>query len=83
MAKGALVPLKTDKSRKLTVIGMEDYIELGLERENIDTKELLMYIKLSDDMYKNRKVVDSIRKYLPVRIYQCRGGRNPTIASKN
>ena len=27
VAKGALVPLKTDKSQKLTVIGMEDYIE--------------------------------------------------------
>ena len=59
-------------------------VELSnIKWENIDTKELLMYMKLNEDMYKNRKVIDSIRKYLPVRKYQCRRGRKPTIASKN
>ena len=50
--------------------------------ENIDTKELLMYIKLNEDSYKNKMVLNKIRKYLPIRKQRCNRGRKPSVASK-
>ena len=54
----------------------------NLKWENINIEKLLLYIKLNEDMYKNKTILNSIRKYLPRRKFECRRGRKPSIASK-
>ena len=51
--------------------------------ENIDVKTLMLYIKLNENMVKNIKVLNSIKRYLPVRRPRSNRGKKPTISSKN
>ena len=51
--------------------------------ENIDQKTLTLYIRLNEDMVKNKKILKSIRRYLPVRKPRSNRGKKPTILSKN
>ena len=46
-------------------------------------KELVLYIKLNEDELKDKRILNSIRKYLPIRKEKSRRGKKPTIASKN
>ena len=54
----------------------------NIKWEKIDTNELLLYIKLNEGVYKNKKIMNTVRKYLPIRKFECRRGRKPSIASK-
>ena len=38
-----------------------------LSWESIDMKELVLYIKLNEDELKDKRILNSIRKYLPIR----------------
>ena len=51
--------------------------------ENIDVKTLVLYIKLNVDQISNKKVLSSIRRYLPIRRAKSRRGKKPTISSKD
>ena len=50
--------------------------------ENIDVKTLVLYIKLNEDQISNKKILNSIRRYLPVRKQKSKRGRKPSISSK-
>ena len=50
--------------------------------DNIDVKTLMLYIKLNEDKVKNQKILNSIKRYLPIRKQRSKRGRKPTISSK-
>ena len=50
--------------------------------ENIDMKTLMLYIKLNEDKVKNTKILNSIKRYLPIRKPRSNRGKKPTISSK-
>ena len=51
--------------------------------DNIDVKTLTLYIKLNEGMVKNKNILNSIRRYLPIRKPKSNRGKKPTISSKN
>jgi len=51
--------------------------------QNIDVKALTLYIKLNETKIKNKNVLKSIKRFLPIRKPKSNRGRKPTIASKN
>ena len=50
--------------------------------DNIDIKTLMLYIKLNEEKVPNSKVLNSIKRFLPIRKPKSRRGKKPTIASK-
>ena len=55
--KGEIVPLKTDKSGKITVMGMEEYMEMGLERIKED-KEISF-----QELQTRQKIINDTTRY--------------------